>query len=130
MIEELLDPNFLKGPLLTVHQQMTKRIFDDGQDANGLQIGEYSPEYIKRRAQSGLGTSSKVILQFTGQMRNDFLLLQDGDNFASGFTNQFNGDKSFWTEDTYDKKIFDLTEKEEGLLQELIDRKVDATLNR
>ena len=109
---------------------MTKRIFDDGKDASGAPIGEYSDEYLKRRAKKGLGTSKKVVLQFTGQMRNDFLLLQDGDNFGSGFTNQANADKSFFVEDTYNKKIFDLTKDEQELLQKLIDKKVDGTLNR
>lgn len=130
MIEDLLDDNFLKGPLLTVHQQMVRRIFDEGKDATGAPIGEYSEEYIKRRAKSGLGTSPKVILQFTGQMRNDYQLLQDGDHFASGFTNSANGNKSFWVEDTYNKSIFALTEREEKLLNELINKKVDDALNR
>ena len=129
MISDLLNPEFLKPVLLTVHQQMTRRIFDEGKDANNSQIGEYSDAYVKQRQKKGLGSSKKVILEFTGQMRNDFLLIQDGSNFGSGFTNENNGNKSEWVEDTYDKTIFDLTDQEEQLLEALINERVEQTLN-
>ena len=129
MIDELLDPNFIKPVLLTVHQQMVQRIFDNGLDANDSPIGEYSEEYIKQRVKKGLGSSPKVILQFSGQMRNDYLLLEERGQFASGFTNQANADKSFWVEDTYDKEIFKLTDKEEQLLDSLLNEKVNGALS-
>ena len=129
MISDLINPDFLRPVLQTVHQQMTKRIFDDGLDANNSPIGEYTPEYVKQRVKKGLGSDRKVILQFTGQMRNDFLLLQDGQDYASGFTNNANFDKSVWVEETYNKSIFDLTPDEEKLLSDLINERVDGALS-
>lgn len=118
---------FLRPIFLTLHQQVTQRIFDQGLDARDAQIGEYSEEYIKRRVKKGLGASPKVILQFTGQMRNDFVFIQDQERQGSGFLNQANADKSKWVEETYNKVIFDLTEKEERLLSELIEAKIDGS---
>lgn len=109
---------------------MTTRIFDEGKAASGSQIGTYTKAYIETRKKKGLGSSSKVILEFTGQMRNDYHLIQDGPNFASGFLNKVNGDKSEWVEDTYDKEIFNLTKKEQELLDKLVEEKVNDALSR
>lgn len=128
MIEDLsflTDPNFIRPILLTVHQQMTKRIFDEGKDDKNALIGEYTESYIRTRERRGLGSDPKVILQFTGQMRNDFLLISDRNQFGSGFTNQANADKSFWVEETYDKTIFNLTDQEEKLLFDLLNERID-----
>ena len=129
-IDELLNPDFYRDVLLTVHQQSIVRIFDKGQDANGKEIGEYSDAYVKTRERRGLGNNKKVILQFTGQMRNDYQLINQSGQWGSGFLNQANADKSFWVEQTYEKSIFDLTEGEELLLQQLLDKKIDNTLNK
>ena len=128
-LNEILDGSMDKRVLLTLHQQVTTRIFDEGKDANESQIGEYSRPYIKTRVKKGLGGSPKVILEFTGQMRNDFLLLEEGDDFASGFTNTANGDKSYWVEDTYNKEIFKLSNNEEQLLENLYNVELKRTLN-
>jgi hypothetical protein len=125
MIKDIQKPSFLKDILLTVQQQMTQRIFDEGKTADSQPIGQYSEPYIQRREKRGLGTSKKVIATFTGQMRNDFQLIQDGDEFSFGFTNTANGEKSFFVEDTYKKAIFDLTDSEERLLGDLIDEKLN-----
>lgn len=121
-------PEFLRPIFLTVHQQVTKRIFDDGKDANNTEIGQYSPEYVKRRIKKGLGSSRKVILEFTGQMRNDFVLIEDEGKAGSGFLNSVNADKSRWVEDTYEKSIFDLTQDENNLLVKLIEDKINGTI--
>lgn len=128
-IDQILKSDFIRPVLLTVHQQMTVRIFDQGKDSNEQQIGEYSDAYIKVRQRKGLGTNKKVILEFTGQMRNDFRLLEQSDQFGSGFSNQNNADKSRWVEETYSKQIFDLTEAEQKLLEDLLDKKVNDSIN-
>ena len=120
-------PDFLRPIFLTIHQQVITRIFDHGNDASSSQIGEYTDSYVKRRVKKGLGSSKKVILQFTGQMRNDFVLIEEDGNFGSGFLNDANADKSKWVEETYNKVIFDLTSDEQMLLQQLIQDKIDGS---
>ena len=128
-LKEITSDDYLKSVLLTVHQQMVERIFDKGEDANGSQIGTYTPGYIRQREKKGLGNNDKVVLEFTGQMRNDYVLLQDGGNFGSGFNNLANFDKSNWVEETYDKEIFNLTSEEIELLERLLNKKLDDTLD-
>ena len=125
----LTTPSFVRTVLLTVHQQATMRIFDQGKDANNQPIGVYTQAYIKQRQRKGLGSSRKVVLEFTGQMRNDFSLVQDGDSVGSGFNNPFNAKKSDWVESTYKKEIFNLTKNEVELLENLLDQAVQQALN-
>lgn len=125
----ILSDEYLRSVLLTIHQQVVKRIFEDGQDASGNQIGTYSLGYIRTRERKGLGGDDKVILEFTGQMRNDFLLVEDRGRYGSGFNNSANFDKSKWVEETYDKEIFNLTIDEQDLLIDILNKKLYDTLN-
>ena len=125
----LLTDQVEKSVILTVHQQVKVRIFDRGQAANGSQIGRYSDPYVKQRIKKGLGSGKKVVLEFTGQMRNDFQVVEQGGQIGSGFLNKVNTDKSFWVEKTYTKQIFDLTDSEEQLVEDLYQQEVDAILN-
>ncbi len=127
-LQEILDGKVDRRVLLTLHQQLKTRIFD-GFDSSNSQIGRYSAPYIKRRVKRGLGGNPKVILEFTGQMKNDFLLLEENNGYGSGFSNDANGDKSFWVEDTYDKRIFDLSDNERELLEDLYEQQVNQLLN-
>lgn len=97
---------------LSVHALITDRIFNKGKDSQNRNIGRYSNGYVKRRLKNNWGASKKVILQFTGQMKNDFSLIRKGDQYGSGFKNIKNGDKSRWVESTYEKEIFSPTRKE------------------
>jgi hypothetical protein len=128
MISEVLNPVFLKPALEAVHEKVKSRIFDDGLAADGSQIGQYSEGYLAQRRKKGLGGSSKVIFQFTGAMKKDFVLLNQGGDYGSGFNNQENGDKSFWVESTYDKEVFQLTNEEEASLIELINQRVQNVI--
>ena len=95
----------------------TDRIFTLGKDANNSNIGTYSEGYIKTRKRKGKGSSSKVTLQFTQQMRNDFSVVQSGKNLGLGFKNSKNADKSRFVEDTYNKEIFGHTPQEIVILE-------------
>ncbi|MEE9571459.1 MAG: hypothetical protein V3W20_00250 [Candidatus Neomarinimicrobiota bacterium] len=87
----------IRRVLQTVHVMTDQRIFRDGIDANGKLIGVYSESYRKTRIRKNYPISRKVILQATSQMVNDYkLLVLPGGNFGSGFSNNFNFDKSFW----------------------------------
>jgi hypothetical protein len=125
---DILTGKFEREVALSVHQQIKKRIFDDGLDATGRQIGTYSPGYLRRRARAGY-SGNNVTLEFTGQMRNDFQLVDDGGVLGSGFANSFNFEKSEYVEDTYKKDIFSPTEGEINLLTELINRAINRVTN-
>jgi len=126
----IYDPEYILPIALTVHQQMVKRIFDDGKDASDAQIGEYTEGYVRTRERAGLGGDRKVILQFTGQMRNDFSVIQNNRKLGHGFKNTANFDKSEWVEETYEKEIFDFTDDEKKLFSDLLNEKLDATFDK
>lgn len=104
---------------LSVHAAISDRVFTKGKAANGSDIGQYSDGYVKRRVKNNWGSSRKVILQFSGQMKNDFSIIREGGEYGSGFKNNKNGDKSRWVEETYKKEIFSPTKQEEQLANEL-----------
>lgn len=121
-LNRIIDPKNQNKILLTVHQQVKRRIHDQGKAADRSQIGTYSEEYLKQRQKKGLGSSKKVILEFTGQMRRDFVPIKKGQKIiGSGFTNNANFDKSQWVENTYKKKIYALTKQENELLVKLFE---------
>ena len=111
-----------------IHVEIDKRIFDQGRDSKGAQIGTYSEAYNKQRRQRGLSTG-KVILQKENDMRNDWKVLILGDDFASGFSFDVNFDKSNWAEERYKKDIFDISKQEEKQLGILIDKQLQKLLN-
>jgi hypothetical protein len=127
-LRKLLTGETQRAVILTVHQQITKRIFDDGKDKNETLIGNYTLGYLKRRVKKGFPSNRKVILEFTGQMRNDFLVVDVNGQLGSGFLNKFNADKSFWVEETYAKEIFDISKSETDLLIELLDQSTTEIL--
>ncbi len=105
------------------------RIFAQGRAADGNEIGTYSKGYLKTRVKDNYPNSSKVILQATRQMVNDWSVVNTGDAIGLGFKNQANADKSGWVEETYDKTIFDHTKDELGVLQKVIDKTIKEVLN-
>lgn len=119
-INELINTDKVERSVFSsVTANISDRIFGKGQAENGSQIGQYSPGYTKRRIKSKWGGSRKVILQFTGQMKNDFGLIRDGNDYGAGFKNNKNGDKSRWVEDTYNKNIFTASKSEIKLAEKL-----------
>lgn len=119
-INELIKTDKVERAVFSsVTANISDRIFGKGNDASGTAIGQYSDGYVKRRIKNNWGGSRKVILQFSGQMKNDFGLVRDGNNFGGGFKNNKNGDKSRWVEETYDKKIFTASKDEIELAENL-----------
>jgi len=114
----------LQRVLESIHVDVDERIFEKGLASDGGRIGRYTKSYVKYgRKAEGWGSSRKVILQLTGAMQTDwkFLVLPNG-NYGSGFTSSVtsesgktltNYEKSFIVENTYKKKIFALTDKED-----------------
>lgn len=105
------------------------RIFEAGLDANGAPIGKYTKGYIRQRRRKGWGSSDKVILQLTQEMRNDFQVIVDG-GIGLGFSTKVNGDKSRWVEKTYKKDIFQHTESELEKMEQLYGKIIERHINR
>ena len=129
----------------------TERIFEKGLDAKGVSIGDYSDGYMKLRKKVGYGGSTKVILQglegtpkgtrnnpakrgtvkykTTGQMLQDFHVINNGKKLGLGFLNKTNAKKSEWVESTYGKDIFKSTKGETELAVKIFDQEVTRILN-
>lgn len=105
------------------------RIFTQGKDASNNAIGIYSLEYMKQRRRMNYPSSSKVILQATRQMANDWSVISAGNVLGLGFKNSANADKSEWVESTYEKEIFKHTNEELKQIDLLIGKKIKQLLN-
>lgn len=63
---------------------------------------------------------TKVILSLTRQQESDWSVVEVKNQYGIGYKNPLNFQKSQWEEETYKKKIFDLTTEEQALADETI----------
>lgn len=130
---------------LAVHKP---RIFEKGLDANGSKIGTYSTDPISISKKSQARQTGKtyfkggyseyktaigknpgfVNLRNTDQMVMDYGIVQSGNQFAFGFQNETNYNKSQWMQDKYDKDIFMLSDKELDILTDVLIKNLDKEL--
>lgn len=104
-----------------------ERIHEAGLNANSSSIGEYSDRYLKLRESNNLGTDRQVRLFFTGQMQNDYSVVDISDTeYGLGFQNQLNADKADWAEDRFGK-IYALTESELDQVRSIVSEFVANT---
>lgn len=61
---------------------------------------------------------TKVILSLTRQMENDLSVLPSGNGYGIGYNNPDNYKKSQYNEETYKKKIWNLTKEEKELAKQ------------
>ncbi len=66
----------------------------------------------KARPKHNRSSDTKVVASLTRQMENDFSVIETPDGYGLGYNNDLNAQKSQWVEETYDKPIFSLTNKE------------------
>lgn len=99
---------------------MKDRIHVQGKDSNGLQIGTYTPAYIKyTRAKAGRGVDNKVILSLTRQMESGYQIEQIENGYAICFRTAEDMQKARWCEETYNKPIFAPTTEERAMVQQI-----------
>ena len=129
--------------LASIHEMTDTRIFKEGRSASGKALGTYSKGYQRTRKKGILyvrkgvkrnntyPSITKIILQATSQMNNDyvFLVLPNG-NYGSGFNNDKNFDKSEWVENTYGKKIFALTRSEDKSIDIRMEKELTRFYNK
>lgn len=104
------------------------RIFSEGKNATGAAIGDYSAGYMRQRQRMNYPASTKVILQATRQMVNDWSVISDGSSLGLGFKNKTNAEKSEWVEQTYGQAIFKHTKQERKLLNDLMAKEINRWL--
>jgi hypothetical protein len=118
--DKVIEDKITRAAIQTTHVGLVDRIFSQGRDANGKDLGEYSESYYQFRRKKYNRTNRDVNLQATGQMKNDFTplkILGDG-QYGSGFNNSANAEKSYAVESHYNTSIFELSDDEEKKLQE------------
>lgn len=123
---------FQRVAAITVLAPYKKRIFSEGKDAQGQKIGTYGtkPISISKKNQArqtgktyfaggyaeyknAIGKNPGFVnLRNTDQMMMDLGLIKNGANFAFGFQNDLNGDKSKWMDTKYSKDIFNVSQAE------------------
>jgi hypothetical protein len=126
------DERFQRIAATTVLASYKTRIFSQGQDSKNTKIGTYGTKPIsisksrqarqtgKTKFEGGYAEYKSAIgknpgfvnLRNTDQMMMDLGLLKNGPNFAFGFQNSVNGDKSVWMNEKYGKEIFLPTQPE------------------
>ena len=130
------DEKHKRVAITTVLASHKPRIFQQGLDANGNQIGTYGTDPIsiskKNQARntgktyfkggyseykSAIGKNQGFVnLRNTDQMMMDYGIVQTGQEFGLGFQNNENGNKAGWMHEKYDKEIFALSDKEVDIL--------------
>lgn len=117
----------------TLAGEIRKRIHQDGKDANLTDIGQYTPAYIRTRVKKyNRSSAPRVIASLTRQMENDMTsgAIKTGKGYGIGFKNDFNFKKARWVEDTYDKKIFSLTQSEKEKVKIIAEDFIHRSIQR
>ena len=130
--------------------ELRKRIHTDGQAADGSQIGTYTKEYMKVRTGSGFQSKtiargarkgqsrdrfnrtsdSKVVASLTRNMEDNLVVIPKETGAEIGWIvdGQNNYKKSIWVEETYNKSIYSLTDKEREIAFETANSEVERIL--
>jgi len=95
---------------------------DSGVFTKGKNAGQPRPKYNR-------SSDTKVIISLTRQLENDWAVLENGPGYAIGFLNEINFKKAGWVEETYGKKIFDLSQTERTYLYDRAHELVNHAVN-
>jgi len=135
--------------LTSVLALQKRRIFQNGEAADGSKIGTYGTKSasISKKQQardtgktyfkggyaeykSAIGKNPGfVILRNTDQMMMDYNMFVLGNNqWGLGFANDLNHDKSEWMEDKYKKEIFDQSQEEDTVLETILNNQLERYL--
>jgi len=139
----------VRTAITTVLAEQKTRIFSDGFDSKGTQIGTYSTAktsvskkqqsrntgktyfkggYAEYKTLSG-NNPGHVILKNFGQMQSDYTFQVLGkDQYGLGYTNDLNYNKSQWMEKKYGKSIFNQSKNEGEILEKVINSELEKSL--
>jgi len=83
---KLKDPAFLRPVCIELIPMITERIHERGMDADGRQIGTYSPAYLKyARKKAKRGPSPTVIVSLTRKLENSWAAVPTKNGYGIGF---------------------------------------------
>ncbi len=82
----------------------------------------------KKRPRYNRTGDTKVICSLTRNMENDIKILPTNDGYGIGYSNDINASKVGWLEDTYDKEIFTIGEKEKEVITDTIQTYINEEL--
>ena len=111
----------------TLLGDIRERIHEEGLNARGVAIGQYTADYLKHRIKAGKGSSSKVVLSYTRQMQNDWKVVPIQNGYGLGFSNSFNADKAEWAQERFGP-IYKLTPDEIKIMQAIINDWLDKNI--
>ena len=84
-------------------------------------VGKARPRYNRTG-------DTKVICSLTRNMENDIKVLPTKDGYGIGYSNDVNGEKVGWLEETYQKPIFTIGDLERTVITETIQTYLNETL--
>lgn len=97
---------------------------DSGTFTKGNRAGQPRPKYNRN-------ADPTVIVSLTRQLENDYALVAtDAGGYGIGFNNEINFKKSGWVQETYNKKIFDLSGQEIDYAIDRINELVSEAINQ
>jgi len=107
----------LRTVATTMCAEVRERIHESGLNANGQQIGDYDPDYLKlRQKKYNRNSDSKVVISLTRKLENDFAIgakdpIKTSGGWGLGFKNDKNFEISKYMEEKYGE-IWKLTSAE------------------
>lgn len=115
-LKQLTDKDYLLRPVcFDLIDIMTNRIHNNGQAADGGDIGTYSRGYLAvRQKKYNRSSDAKVIVSLTRQLENDWSVIATPNGYGIGFLNQFNLQKARWVEEGKSRQIFRLSATEQA----------------
>lgn len=142
------DEKIRRVALTTVLAIQKPRIFDQGKDSTGAQIGKYSTEpiSISRKNQSrdtgktyfkggyneyksAIGKNQGYVnLRDKDQMMMDYGVVFSGGDSGLGFQNPFNADKAGWMTEHFNKSIFPLSDSEADTIGNVIVQQLNQAI--
>lgn len=137
MIERLLDiieansDKWLYAALSRIEADMKTRIFNLGQDVDGLGLGTYSPKYAQYRKDNNKQTGYKD-LEFDGDLRRSIQVGISGNKRVLGYTRTDSRLIAKGQEKQTKKIIFKVTEDEKKAALETLKQEFerDTRINR
>lgn len=138
----LLEVNkFIKTGAFDALSQMTERIHEKGEAADGSGIGTYTNNYLKLRQKKPYNRTedSKIIVSLTRRLENDWGVIEtDKGNWAIAFLNRqkgtltgiTSGEKMQYVEESSGKTIAALSKAETEQLVKTILKGIDESLSQ
>jgi hypothetical protein len=115
---------------LSLLAQIKRRIFQEGLNSANQPIGTYSDSYIEfRMDQYNWGPSDDVILELTGQMREDFTVGNSTEGYGLGFQNPFNAEKLAANEQRFGT-VASPTDQEQQLFVQILTETITRILTQ